>query len=112
MECEYTDKITCPWCAFEQEDMDFDEGENIGLIICPSCEKVFYGYRNIIISYSTIKAEYGNCPICNDSNIVLEDYHGFLGSHDKMCFNCGGKKRRMLHEEYLRNISTSIYKIK
>lgn len=102
-------KITCPWCNIEEEiENDFFENEEAELITCSNCEKDYYVEKQIVFHYSTYKADYGNCPICKEENVVLEDYHGSIGSHDKMCIDCGYKQQKRLKQAYFDSLPNQL----
>ena len=102
----YTDELVCPWCGYEfMDSWEYEnDGEELGLVDCNNCGKQFYGYKNIVINYSTDKAHYGTCPICKDEEIVLEEYDSSCGCHDRMCLDCGKIEQRRLREEYFKRI--------
>lgn len=54
----YTDEIVCPYCFYEFDDsweFQDDSYDVDGPLECNSCGKEFYMYRNISVSYSTVK---------------------------------------------------------
>ena len=95
IEHEYTDEIVCPYCGYEfGYSYEYDDGylEDCGLVECGECDKEFYAIRNISITYSTIKANYGTCKGCGTENIVLEDLTSSIGSYTSLCKICGRKE--------------------
>jgi len=99
---EYTSEIVCPWCGYEFGD-SWDigpEDEDIGQIECEECERAFTANRNISVSYSTQKCEYGECAECGADGVVLTSMHSSLGSYSGLCEKCGRAKYKRFIDRY------------
>ncbi|WP_251861951.1 hypothetical protein [Clostridium sp. Marseille-Q2269] len=102
IEHEYTREITCPFCGYEYVDSwDYENNEeDLGLMECPECEKLFYASREIEVTYSTEKANYGTCKKCKAEHVVIEDYCSSIGEYKGLCVKCGEKEEARLYTEY------------
>lgn len=54
---DYTDNIVCPYCGYEESDSlehtwDYDDEYE-----CENCGKTFSWERNVLVSYTSFKAE-------------------------------------------------------
>lgn len=103
---ECTDEITCPHCGSEFSDSwEYGSGDDeIGLIECGECEKLFYANRNVSVSYSTEKAKYGTCKGCKSKKVVIEDYNSSIGRYKDLCLKCGELEKLKLQNEYIYSI--------
>lgn len=103
---EYTNEITCPYCGEEFGDSwEVRDGEEeLGLQECSYCEKEFYAYRQIEITYSTEKAKYGTCKHCKQSNVVVEDWNSSVGKYAGLCVACGKKEHNKLMMAYIKRM--------
>lgn len=100
---ESTDEIVCPFCGYEFSD-SWDIGsdeENLGLIECYECGKSFYTSREVSVSYSTQKANYGICKHCKRGNVVIEDHHSSIGEYSDLCVECGILEKQKLLNDYI-----------
>jgi len=102
---DYTDEIICPWCGYRHSDSWEIEP---GLRECENCEKSFYAERNVEVTYSTQKANYGTCKHCGNGDVPIEDYHSNIGSYKNLCTDCGHKERRRLLMEYSAEIERRV----
>lgn len=102
----YTRELVCPFCGHEfTNSLEYSKSEEyLGLLTCGKCNKAFYGSRNISITYSTIKAEYGTCNHCKAENTVIEDFHSTIGDYEGLCIKCGDLERQRLAEEYVKKV--------
>lgn len=92
---ECTVNIVCPYCGNEDRDSwEVSPGEeDLGLIDC-DCGKSFYATRNITITYSTYKANYGTCKYCSSEDVPIENYSSSIGEYKELCAECGYKKKQ------------------
>lgn len=99
---EYTEEITCPWCGYGFSDSwEYeDNSEDLGLIECEECSKRFYANRNVEISYSTGKANYGSCNHCSKEDVVLISLNSSIGKYKDLCEKCGDREENRLRKEY------------
>ncbi|APM41375.1 hypothetical protein [Clostridium kluyveri] len=110
MECkdinhECTDEIVCPFCGQEFTDSwEYGDDEALGLIECDECGKSFYASREVSITYSTRKANYGTCKNCKDENVVIESYHSSIGRYSGLCVKCGRAEKQRLRKKYIDSI--------
>lgn len=73
IEHEYTSEIVCPYCGHEfinSWEVGYGE-QDLGDIDCPECEKTFLAYKNIEITYNTIKKE-DNDRLMHRASIVRQ----------------------------------------
>ncbi|HDK7182970.1 TPA: hypothetical protein PTV74_002117 [Clostridium botulinum] len=103
---EYTNEIVCPFCGYEFIDSwEYGDGEeDLGLIECNECGKSFYANREVLVTYSTCKANYGTCKHCKEDNVVIKDYNSTLGKYSSLCVKCGELEKQRLLKEYFDSI--------
>lgn len=103
---EFTPEIVCPYCGQANGDSWEEQPgeEDLGLIECGRCEKSFYATRNISVSYSTDKADYGKCNRCGKNDVPVEDYHSSVGEYKSLCVKCGNIRKDELMMEYIANM--------
>ena len=91
-----TPEIVCPHCGYQIQDSweITQDGENLGLMDCEGCGKSFYAFRNVTVTYSTKKPEYGTCKACGEEDVVIEDWHSSVGQYKGLCPICGEQKQR------------------
>jgi len=101
--CDYTEEIVCPYCGHEfglsYEFFSVDD-DDAGLIDCLECDKSFYAFRNIEVTYSTYKAIYGTCSICGVEDTVVEDINVSGTKSLNVCLNCHKAEEERLIKEY------------
>ncbi|HID0796030.1 TPA: hypothetical protein ACXDAB_003467 [Clostridium botulinum] len=101
---EYTNEIVCPFCGYEFTDSWEYGEEDLGLIECNECGKSFYTNREVSVTYSTCKANYGTCKHCKADNVVIEDYNSTMGKYSGLCVKCGELEKQRLLKEYIDSI--------
>jgi len=89
-----TDEIVCPYCGYKHSDSWDYQNDDIGLIECGSCNKEFYAYREITVTYSTEKPTFGTCSCCGAKNVIVEDYHSTLMRKDNIGVRCCMQKEK------------------
>lgn len=96
-EHDYTDEIVCPWCGHSNSD-SWEVGD--GLQECENCEKSFYVARNIVVTHSTQKVNYGTCKHCGEEDVPIENWHGIIVRYESLCPDCGAKEWIRQLDEY------------
>ena len=97
IEHDYTDEIICPWCGYS----DSDSWEVVdGLWECENCEKSFYVGRNVEVTYSTQKANYGTCKHCGKEDVPIENCRSAIAKIRKFMPILRDKERRRMFNEY------------
>lgn len=105
IESEYTDEVICPYCGHKYSDSwEFGNGtdDDFGLIQCEYCEKEFYAWRNVEVTYSTEIANYGTCSCCKRENVVIEDSNSTLCNYKGYCVECGKKEEEKCLDKYVK----------
>ena len=97
IEHDYTDEIVCPWCGYRYSD---SWETDPGLQECKNCEKGFYAERNVEVTYSTQKANYGTCKHCGEEDVPFENWHGIIARYESLCPDCGAKEWKRQLDEY------------
>lgn len=105
---EYTDELICPFCGHEEGDSweVKPSDEDLGLRECDECGKYYYGTRNMEVTYSTEKANYGTCKSCLAEDVVIKNLRSSIGKYDDLCLDCGSEEERRLAGEYFQKITS------
>jgi len=104
IDCDGTEEIVCPFCGYVHGDswkFRSNQQEDLGLYDCANCEKEFYVNREVRVTYSTMKAEYGTCKHCNETDVVIESKKGYpFPNYSGLCLACGKKEEDKQFEEH------------
>lgn len=65
----YTDKITCPYCGYEDKN-SCEFQEDSGDCTCSNCDKDFFVERHIEVTYSSFPIEVNNSVVSQLSKLI------------------------------------------
>jgi DNA-directed RNA polymerase subunit RPC12/RpoP len=74
----YTDKITCPYCGYEDID-SWEFAENNGNYTCSDCGKDFFVERDVEVTYSSFPIEINNSVVSELSKLIENTHAQVIG---------------------------------